>query len=141
MPSPEEYCKKHCPGPDFDCKEEHRPSPKEYCKEHCPSPNFDCKEEHCPSSKENCKEHRPSPDFDCKDEHHPSPKEYCKEHHPIYANFNQEHHPIPNDREEHRPTSETVLCPILWGINYHIFMPVRLDEISNLIVDTRLKFV
>ncbi len=38
-------------------------------------------------------------------------------------------------------TSETVLCPILWGINYHIFMPVRLDEISNSIVDTRLKFV
>jgi hypothetical protein len=24
--------------------------------------------------------------------------------------------------------SETVLCPILWGINYHIFMPVRLDK-------------
>jgi hypothetical protein len=38
-------------------------------------------------------------------------------------------------------SSETVLCPILWGINYHIFMPVRLDEISNSIVDTRLKFV
>ncbi len=38
-------------------------------------------------------------------------------------------------------TSETVLCPILWGINYHIFMPVRLDEISNSIVNTRLKFV
>jgi hypothetical protein len=38
-------------------------------------------------------------------------------------------------------TSEMVLCPILWGINYHIFMPVRLDEISNSIVDTRLKFV
>jgi hypothetical protein len=38
-------------------------------------------------------------------------------------------------------TSEMVLCPILWGINYHIFMPVRLDEISNWIVDTRLKFV
>jgi hypothetical protein len=37
--------------------------------------------------------------------------------------------------------SEMVLGPILWGINYHIFMPVRLDEISNLIVDTRLKFV
>jgi hypothetical protein len=34
-----------------------------------------------------------------------------------------------------------VLCPILWGINYHIFMPIRLDEISNSIVDTRLKFV
>ncbi len=34
-----------------------------------------------------------------------------------------------------------VLCPILWGINIHIFMPVRLDEISNSIVDTRLKFV
>ncbi len=38
-------------------------------------------------------------------------------------------------------SSETVLCPILWGINYHIFMPVRLDEISNSIVDTCLKFV
>jgi hypothetical protein len=38
-------------------------------------------------------------------------------------------------------TSEMVLCPILWGINYHIFMPVRLDEISNSIVDNRLKFV
>ncbi len=38
-------------------------------------------------------------------------------------------------------SSEMVLCPILWGINYHIFMPVRLDEISNSIVDTRLKFV
>ncbi len=38
-------------------------------------------------------------------------------------------------------TSEMVLCPILWGINYHIFMPVRLDEILNSIVDTRLKFV
>ncbi len=37
--------------------------------------------------------------------------------------------------------SETVLCPILWGINYHIFMPVRLDEILNSIVDTCLKFV
>ncbi len=37
--------------------------------------------------------------------------------------------------------SESVLCPILWGINYHIFMPVRLDEISNSIVDTCLKFV
>ncbi len=40
-----------------------------------------------------------------------------------------------------RSPSEMVLCPILWGINYHIFMPVRLDEILNLIVDTRLKFV
>ncbi len=38
-------------------------------------------------------------------------------------------------------TSEMVLCPILWGINYHIFVPVRLDEILNSIVDTRLKFV
>jgi hypothetical protein len=38
-------------------------------------------------------------------------------------------------------SSETVLCPILWGINYHIFMPMRLDEISNSIVDTSLKFV
>ncbi len=41
----------------------------------------------------------------------------------------------------HAPASQMVLCPILWGINYHIFMPVRLDEISNSIVDTRLKFV
>jgi hypothetical protein len=46
----------------------------------------------------------------------------------IYANSN-------------KPTSEMVLCPILWGINIHIFMPVRLDKISNSIVDTRLKFV
>ena len=38
-------------------------------------------------------------------------------------------------------SSKMVLCPILWGINYHIFMPVRLDEISNLIVETCLKFV
>jgi hypothetical protein len=38
-------------------------------------------------------------------------------------------------------SSETVLCPILWGINYRIFMPVKLDEISNSIVDTCLKFV
>ncbi len=30
--------------------------------------------------------------------------------------------------------SEMALCPILWGVNYHIFMPVRLDEISNSIV-------
>ncbi len=37
--------------------------------------------------------------------------------------------------------SEMVLCPVLWGINYHIFMPVMLDEISNSIVDTCLKFV
>ncbi len=37
--------------------------------------------------------------------------------------------------------SEMVLCPISWSINIHIFMPVRLDEISNSIVDTRLKFV
>ncbi len=37
--------------------------------------------------------------------------------------------------------SEMVLCPILWGINYHIFMPVRLDEILNSIVDTCLRFV
>ncbi len=38
-------------------------------------------------------------------------------------------------------SSEMVLCPILWGINIHIFMPMRLDEISNSIVDTHLKFV
>jgi hypothetical protein len=38
-----------------------------------------------------------------------------------------------------RNTSEMVLCPILWGINYHIFMPVRLDEISNSIVDMSIK--
>ena len=34
-----------------------------------------------------------------------------------------------------------VLCPILWGINYYLFMLVRLDEILNSIVDTRLKFL
>jgi hypothetical protein len=46
-----------------------------------------------------------------------------------------------NDGGNSRTASEMVLCPILWGINVHIFMPVRLDEISNSIVDTRLKFV
>ncbi len=43
--------------------------------------------------------------------------------------------------EDVQTASEMVLCPILWGINIHIFMPVRLDEILNSIVDTRLKFV
>ena len=38
-------------------------------------------------------------------------------------------------------TSEMVLCPILWGMNYHVFMPMRLDEISNLKGDNHLKFV
>jgi hypothetical protein len=38
-------------------------------------------------------------------------------------------------------TSETVLCPIYGVLIYHIFMPVRLGDISNSIVDTHLKFV
>ncbi len=46
-----------------------------------------------------------------------------------------------SDIQKYLTSSEMVLCPILWGINYHIFMPVRLDEISTTIVDTRLKFV
>jgi hypothetical protein len=49
--------------------------------------------------------------------------------------------PEPTESFVGKRTSETVLCPILWGIKYHIFMPVRLDEISNSIVDTPLKFV
>ena len=51
------------------------------------------------------------------------------------------HWEIPQTDIKSRYASETVLCHILWGINYHIFMPMRLDEISNLIVDTHLKFV